>query len=242
MPDAQRTTHDALSIMAKSRQQKSISLEKLVDAFKRAKSVVFANFQGLTVLQADELRNKARAAGVEYSVAKKTLVTKAAKEAGFDINAKNFKGMIGAAFGIEDEMAPAKIIGDLSKKTSITLVGGIFDGSPIDAAKVTALSKLPGKQEMLGTLVGTIYAPVSAFVRVLNSIREKREAGSPTPVVAETVAAPVAAVAPEAPVAEASVEAPAEPAPAAEATPEVAPAPEAAPEAPVAPAEAAAAA
>jgi large subunit ribosomal protein L10 len=229
--------------MAKSRQQKATTVDKLVDAFKRAKSVVFANYKGLTVKQADELRASARAAGVEYVVAKKTLVTKAAKEAGYEVDAKQFPGMIGAAFGTEDEVAPAKVIGDLSKKTTITLVGGIFDGNPIDAAKVTALSKLPGKKELLGTVVGTIYAPVSAFVRVLNSIREKMDAG--TPVAAEPVA-PSVEETPSAPTIETAPEAPASPEPTPESAPEAAPesAPEtqSAPEAPVAPADAAAAA
>jgi large subunit ribosomal protein L10 len=230
--------------MAKSRQQKETTIAKLVDAFKRAKSVVFANYKGLTVKQADELRSNARAAGVEYVVAKKTLVTKAAKEAGIEVDAKSFPGMIGAAFGTEDEVAPAKVIGDLSKKTTITLVGGVFDGNPIDAAKVTALSKLPGKKELLGTVVGTIYAPVSAFVRVLNSIREKLDAGTPAPVAAEPVAAPSVEETPAAPTAETAPEAPAAPESAPESAPEPEAAPEApsAPEAPVAPADAAAAA
>jgi len=215
--------------MAKSRQQKSSTVEKLVDAFKRAKSVAFANYKGLTVAQADELRKKAREAGVEYVVAKKTLVTKAAKEAGYDVNAKSFEGMIGAAFGTADEVAPAKVIGDLSKSTSISLVGGIFDGAAVDAAKVTALSKLPGKKDLLGTVVGTIYAPVSAFVRVLNALREQRDAGTPAPA-AETPAKTEEA--PAAPVAE-PTEAPAQAeAPAAAPAEEVAPA--SAPETPAA--------
>jgi large subunit ribosomal protein L10 len=219
--------------MAKSRQQKSSTIEKLVDAFKRAKSVAFANYKGITVAQADELRKQARAAGVEYVVAKKTLVTKAAKEAGYEVDAKRFEGMIGAAFGTADEVAPAKVIGDLSKKTPITLVGGIFDGAAVDAAKVTALSKLPGKKELLGTVVGTIYAPVSAFVRLLNAIREKRDAGTPVveaPAKEETPVAPEAAPEAKPETAEAApAEAPVESAP--ESKPESAPEAQA-PEAP----------
>ncbi len=147
--------------------------------------------------------------------------------------------MLGAAFGMEDEIAPAKALGDMAKASTLKIVGGIFEGQIIDKEKAIALSKLPSKLELLGTLVGTIYAPVSAFVRALNAIRESREAGAPAPVV-ETApvveAAPVAEAAPaEAPV-EAAAEAPVaetpvvEAAPAAEAAPsEEAPAPEAPP-------------
>ncbi|MCC7356905.1 50S ribosomal protein L10 [Candidatus Uhrbacteria bacterium] len=187
--------------MAKSRQQKELTKEQLVSAFKGAKSVVFADYQGLKVPQADSLRKHAREANIQYIVAKKSLFTLAAKEAGINIDAKNFPGMLGAAFGKEDEVAPAKVLGDASKGTTLKLVGGIFEGAAVDAEKVNALSKLPGKQQLLGMLVGTMYAPVSAFVRALNAIAEKNgtpAAPAPAPEAAPVVEATPAAPAPEA--------------------------------------------
>ncbi len=205
--------------MSKSRQQKEVTKQQLVKEFQGAKSVVFADYQGLKVAQADVLRKKARASGVDYIVAKKSLLTLAAKEAGYDLNAKQFPGMLGAAFGKEDEVAPAKVLGDAAKDTSIKLVGGIFDRQIVDAAKVIMLSKLPSKQELLGQVVGTMYAPVSAFVRALNAIRESLDKGVPA------AAAPV----------EEKPEAPVEAAPVAPAETPAAPVetPAAAPEAPV---------
>lgn len=161
--------------MPKTRSQKSNVIDRLVKEFKGAKSVVFADYQGLKVSQADTLRKKTREANVGYVVAKKTLITRAAKDAGFELNAKSFPGMLGAAFGREDEVAPAKVLGDLSKNAPLKLVGGIFEGAVVGADKVLALSKLPSKKELLGQVVGTIYAPVSAFVRALNAIRESKE-------------------------------------------------------------------
>ena len=200
-------------------EQKELTKEQLVAAFKGAKSVVFADYQGLKVPQADALRKQAREANVQYIVAKKSLFTLAAKEAGLTIDAKGFPGMLGAAFGKEDEVAPAKVLGDASKGTSLKLVGGIFEGTAVDAVKVNALSKLPGKQQLLGMLVGTMYAPVSAFVRALNAIAEKSgvpAAPTPAPEAAPVVeAAPAEAPAAEVPVAEA---APAPEAPAVEPT------------------------
>ncbi|MFA5185842.1 MAG: 50S ribosomal protein L10 [Patescibacteria group bacterium] len=200
--------------MPKTRKEKEVAKAKLVDAFKAAKSVVFADYQGLKVAQADKLRKAAREANVDYLVAKKTLFTLAAKEAGYDLDARKFPGMMGGAFGLEDEVAPAKVLGDMTKVTSIKLVGGLFEGKMVDAEKVIALSKLPSRQQLLGQVVGTIYAPVSAFVRVLNAIRESMDGGSKAP---EVPAAPVeepkveekpVESAPEAPVAPAA-EAPA---------------------------------
>lgn len=202
--------------MAKTRAQKEVTLGALTENFRGAATVAFADYRGLTVAQVDELRKKMRESDVRYMVAKKSLVSRAAKDAGYDLNAKQFDGMLGVAFGMSDEVAPAKVLGDMGKTTSVQIVGGIFGGAVVTKEKMVALSKLPSKQELLGTVVGTIYAPVSAFVRVLNAIREAREAGSPVPAtapVAEAVPAeaPVApAESAEAPVAEVAPETPAE--------------------------------
>ncbi len=192
--------------MPKTRQEKEVIKDRLQQEFKMAKSVMFADYQGMTVGQADTLRKKTRAAGVNYIVAKKSLFTRAAKDAGIELDAKQFPGMLGAAFGMEDEVAPAKVLGDMSKEMSLKIVGGLFEGKMIDKEKALALSKLPSKHELLGMLVGTMYAPVSAFVRVLNAVRESRETpAAAAPVVPAAEPAPVveAAPAPEAPVAEA---------------------------------------
>ncbi|MFZ2804000.1 MAG: 50S ribosomal protein L10 [Patescibacteria group bacterium] len=196
--------------MPKTRQQKAVAKDRLVKEFKGAKSVVFADYQGMTVAQVTDLRKKTRDAKVDYVVAKKSLFTLAAKEAGIELNAKQFPGMLGAAFGTEDEIAPAKVLGDAMKGTTLKLIGGIFEGAVVDKEKVVALSKLPSKKELLGLVVGTMYAPVSAFVRALNAIREKIEAGVPAAPVAE---APKA----EEPKVEVAAPAPAEATPAAEA-------------------------
>ncbi|HWQ99807.1 MAG TPA: 50S ribosomal protein L10 [Candidatus Methylomirabilis sp.] len=172
--------------MPKTKTQKAATVSELVKEFKGAKSVAFANYQGLTVSQADELRAKAREADVRYVVAKKTLIGRAAKEAGYDINAKELPGMLGAAFAANDDVAPAKVLGDLSKKSTMKLVGGIFEGAVVPAEKVIALSMLPGKKELLGMFVGTLNGIPAAFVRALNAIREKQEAGSSS-VVAEAL-------------------------------------------------------
>lgn len=161
--------------MPKTRQQKADTIDRLTKEFKAATSIVFADYQGLTVGKADDLRRKMREADVTYVVAKKSLITKAAKEAGLDLDAKAFPGMLGVAFGAADEVAPAKVLGDMSADAPIKLVGGVFEGAVVPREKVVALSKLPTKKQLLGQLVGTIAAPMSAFVRALNAIKESME-------------------------------------------------------------------
>lgn len=194
--------------MPKSRQQKADALVALTEAFKAGKSVMFADYQGMTVAKVTELRKKMDAEGVKYIVAKKTLLRLAAKEAGFDIMSTSLPGMLGAAFTKEDEMAAAKLIGDAGKTTAIKLVGGIFDGKVIDQAYATTLSLLPSKSQLYGQLLSVLNGPASAFVRVINAKSEQMGGGAVAETSAEAPTETPVQEAPTAPVVETPAEAP----------------------------------
>lgn len=161
--------------MSKTRDQKAGELESLVEAFKQAKSVAFADYQGMTVSKMTDLRKKLYAANVSYIVTKKTLLALAAKQAGYEMDVKALPGMLSAAFANEDEMAPAKVIGDAGKDQPIKLVGGIFEGKAVDKAYVVALSTLPNRSQLLGQLLSVMNGPMSAFARLLNAYKEQKE-------------------------------------------------------------------
>lgn len=172
--------------MAKTKQQKEKTIKNLVDGLKSAKSVVFANFQGLKVKESEELRRLCREQNIGYLVAKKTLVKKALEKAGLEAEVDSFAGGVSTVFGREDEVAPAQVLANFAKKhEAVKFFGGILEGRFIDIAKVTELSKLPSKKELLVRLVGTLNAPISGFVNalsgnlrglvnVLNSIKESK--------------------------------------------------------------------
>ncbi len=154
--------------MAKTKLQKEITLNDLSDRIARAKAMVFANFQGLKVKESEELRAICRGQGIGYMVSKKTLVTKALKAKGYDIDATTFQGGVSVLFGDADEVVPAQTIANFAKThEAVKLFGGVLEGAFIDAAKVSQLAKLPTKQQLLGQLVGTLQAPVSGLVNVL---------------------------------------------------------------------------
>lgn len=161
--------------MSKTRAQKTATVERLVAAFKAGKSVMFADYQGMKVADVTKLRKQFDASDVEYVVAKKSLLSLAAKQAGFEVNFKSFPGMLGVAVAHEDEMAPAKLIGDVGKDKPIKLVGGIFEGKIVDQAFAIALAKLPTRPQLLGQLLSVFNGPASAFARLLNTYREKKE-------------------------------------------------------------------
>jgi large subunit ribosomal protein L10 len=194
--------------MPKTRAQKAESMSALTQAFKAGKAAVFADFQGMSVQAVTGLRKKLHAEHVDYIVAKKTLMSRAAKDAGYEIDFKTMPGMLGVAIANEDEMAAARIVGEAAsqKDATIKLVGGIFEGKSVDQEFVNKLSKLPSKPQLLTQLLWVLNGPIGGFARVLNAYKEEKEKGAP---VAETPA-PAAEPAPEAPKAEEAAPAPAE--------------------------------
>ncbi|MFA5188084.1 MAG: 50S ribosomal protein L10 [Patescibacteria group bacterium] len=173
--------------MPKTKDQKKKIIENLTDKFKSFKSLVFTDYKGLTVKEASDLKRLCKKEGIEYLVAKKTLITKALEKAGLtDMNVKNLQGNIALVIGFEDEIAPAKITANFAKThEALKMLGGIMESKFIDLAQVVALSKIPSKAELLAKLVGSINAPVSGFVnvlagnlrglvQVLNSIKEQK--------------------------------------------------------------------
>jgi len=154
--------------MPKSRSQKHEMVSDLSASLKESKGVVFVNPGNINVTDVTTLRQNCNKSGVRYVVAKKTLLTIALKDAGIDLNANELQGTVGLAIS-HDEIAPAKVLAEFGKgREGFTMLGGILERQFIDGKGVKALASLPSKQELLGTLVGTLQAPISGFVRVLN--------------------------------------------------------------------------
>ena len=155
--------------MAKTKQQKQDTIISLVDGLKNSKATVFANFQGLTVEQSQDLRSKCRESGVSVLAAKKTLVKRACDEAKIEgVDPTSFSGGVATFIGMEDETVAARIVNNFAKDHEIvSIFGGILEGKFISSDEVKNLANLPTKQELLAKLVGTLNAPISGFVNVL---------------------------------------------------------------------------
>ena len=163
--------------MPKTKAQKSAVLKTLEDKINRMKSAVMFNYAGIEVKNLNQLRDKCREEGIDYMVAKKTLLRKALADKGLkSVSDKEFSGEIATLFSYEDEIAPARILAAFAKEQEkIKFAGGIYEGDYIDAAKVTELSKIPSRKELLAKLVGCISNPMGNFVRVINAIKEDKE-------------------------------------------------------------------
>lgn len=174
--------------MPLTKAQKAELVKQLVDNIQASKSVVFADFKGLSVSDMVKFRHQLRKEGVQFKVAKRTLFKIAAKEAGFDdIPDTALEGSVGAAFSMEDELAAAKLVHKFAKTNeNVKLRGGLFEGKVLTVAEAQQLATMPSKEELIGKFMYLIKYPiqgfhgvlnntVSGFVRALNAIKEKQE-------------------------------------------------------------------
>lgn len=155
--------------MPKTRKEKEQIVDDLAKQLGSIKSGAIASVSGYTMTDADGLRDKGKEAGVTFSITKKTLLKLAVEKAGIEgFDSKKLEGSVLFAFGNEDEVAAARLMNDLVKeKEGMNILAGVLEGKAIDADAVINLASLPGKQELLAMLVGTINAPISGFVNVL---------------------------------------------------------------------------
>ena len=155
--------------MPKSKQQKKETLDQTTEDVKGAKSIVFVGYHGLLVSQIEDLRNQLRQEQVKFQVIKKTLIKKVLDDAKLDIDVKNLGEGLAVAFGMNDEVSPAKVLAKFQKDNeALKIFGGVLEEKFMDEAEVVALSKLLSKPELYAKLVGSINAPVSGFVTVLS--------------------------------------------------------------------------
>lgn len=159
------------------------------DKLSRATAVFLADFRGLNVEKATNLRNELRKVGIEYKVVKNTLLELASRDTDKACLSQHFAGPTAVALSYDDPVAAAKVLSKFAKEQNAVfkLKGGVLTGKPMNVADIQALADLPSREVLLGKLLGSLNAPASnfvgvlaaipgSFVRVLNAIKEQKEA------------------------------------------------------------------
>lgn len=202
---------------------KEQKLQQAKDWYSKSVGIVFTDFKGLTVQEAQQFRSSLKAKGAEVHVLKNTLFRQAAGEATDQLPAEFHNGTTAYVFVYEDEAGTAKAVVDFATANKKLVVkGGYIGGKPLTNKQVEALSKLPPKEVLIAQVLGAIAAPLSNLVgvvealyadpiRVIGAVADKVAEGSPVPA-AKAEAAP-AAEAPAIEEAPASTDTPAEEAP-----------------------------
>ncbi|OBA61650.1 50S ribosomal protein L10 [Mycobacterium sp. 1100029.7] len=201
--------------MAKA--DKATAVADIVEQFSASTATVITEYRGLTVSNLAELR-RSLADSATYTVAKNTLIKRAASEAGIEGLDELFVGPTAIAFVSGEPVDAAKAIKTFAKDhKALVIKGGYMDGHPLTVSEVERIADLESREVLLAKLAGAMKgnlakaaglfnAPASQFARLAAALQEKK-AAEPAPAAA---AAPAAEPASEAPAAEAPAETPAD--------------------------------
>lgn len=154
------------------RTEKESIVAEVAELAGRAQGLFFTDFSGLTVEQATELRREFHKSGVTYRVVKNTLIKKALEQAGsFDKVYSSLAGPTGIAFAYDDPIAPARIIQKFSEKhNKLSLKICVLEKQIYEGAKLKELAKMPSRTELMGSIVGSIQAPLAGVPSILQAV------------------------------------------------------------------------
>ena len=188
-------------------------VQEISDKLDGAKAAVTVDYRGLTVAQDTALRKTLREAGITYKVYKNTMIRFAISGTEFEPLGVTLEGPTALAISKDDATAPARELAKFAKDApALEFKGGVVEGEYYDAEGMKAVALIPGRDELIARLLGSMKSPITNLARVLDQIAENGGYQAP-----EEEAQAEEAAAPEGE-AEAQ-EAPAEDAPAAEEVP-----------------------
>ena len=163
-------------------------VEELSDLLRDAKSVILNDFTGLNVADISELRRLCRQNGIAYVVVKNTLAKRSFESVGCGEVGELLEGPTAVAISGGDEALPAQILKKFADDYELPrFKGGYVAGRLFVANDIERLASLPGREVLLGQVVGTFQAPMRGLlnclvaslrdlVTVLKAVSEKKGA------------------------------------------------------------------
>jgi len=148
-------------------------VDELVKKHGKQKNFVLVNATGMTSNQAVELRRDLREAKAKLTVLKNSVAHHAFEQMGLKDLQKHLTGMNALVVGSDPVILAKKLTAFREKTEKAAVRAAQVDGKSLTAADIAAMSKLPGREQLLSTFLGTIQAPAQQFVNVLHeSVRQ----------------------------------------------------------------------
>ncbi len=182
-----------------ARADKATAVADIAEQFKASAATVITEYRGLTVANLAELR-RSLSGSATYSVAKNTLIKRAASEAGVEGLDELFAGPTAIAFVTGEPVDAAKTIKTFAKEhKALVIKGGYMDGHPLTVAEVERIADLESREVLLAKLAGAMKgnlakaaglfnAPASQMARLLAALQEKKGSEAPAAAAAEAPA------------------------------------------------------
>lgn len=140
---------------------KVAAVSEITDQFRESHAAVVTEYRGLSVPQIGELR-RALGDSAHYSVAKNTLVKRAAADAGVEGLDELFVGPTAIAFVTGEIVDAAKALRDFAKDNKqLVIKGGLLDGKVIGAEQISKLADLESREVLLSKFAGAMKASLT---------------------------------------------------------------------------------
>src|SRR5215467_7414213 len=155
----------------KPKGKKEEELNALKKDLAEAKNMIVAQFQGMTVAQDTELRQKIRATNSQYRVVKNTLAKIAAQGTPAENVSKSFDGPTAIAYNASDPVSLAKALTAYAKANPVFVFkAGLVEGRVINLADITSIAAMPSKEELIAKLLFLINSPAQRLAVALNGV------------------------------------------------------------------------
>lgn len=149
---------------------KVATVAEIADQFRNSSAAVVTEYRGLTMSQLTALR-KSLGGDTAYTVAKNTLVKRAAADAGVEGLDDLFTGPTAVAFINGEPVDAAKVLRDFAKANPLLVIkGGLLDGKALDATEVSKLADLESRDVLLAKMAGAMLATLTKAAIVLNAL------------------------------------------------------------------------
>ncbi len=154
--------------ISKNREKKEKIIAEFAEKVKKAKAMVFANYQGMTHVQLEQLKRAVKTVDAEFVVTKNTLLKKAL-EAEKVAMENPLEGATTTLFAYSDVVLPLKELAKVIKNLKLPEIKfGLLDGKIITAEEILKLSTLPSREVLLTQLVIGLKSPIFGLHRALN--------------------------------------------------------------------------
>ncbi len=158
-----------------TKEQKKIVVQQLSEMFEGAVGFYSIDFTGLNVADTIALRREFKNAGVNYRVAKNTLIKRALgdKEGYGEEVIERLVGQTGVAIGYEDPAAPARILKKFiedRKAETPKLNFAVIEGMVYNGDQLKQVAAMPSRQDIMASILGSLNAPVSGIVGSINAV------------------------------------------------------------------------
>ena len=157
-------------------EQKENTVKEIVDKLGNSKTFLLINYQGLTVSELAELRERLREVNSDIKVYKNTLMNLALKKASIELN--DYMTGPNAYLFSDSIIEPIKVVSKFAKDhPALEIRVGYVDNEIVDTKTISQYASIPSMEGLLTMFAGGLIEHVRNLSIGLNLYAEKLEKG-----------------------------------------------------------------